>query len=296
MPARDRRPQTSGFTLVELVTVIVLISAIAGVTAFLIAKPFEGATDMSRRAELTDEAHLALNLMAQDIRTALPNSVRTKTDGDFEGVEVVTTRTGGRYRRLPAPGGGGEPLRRNETTDTFDAIGGLPDITEVDKNTGSAGVDCAQGNGYCVNVFNTGDDQFDVYKGVNIAKITNATSDKISYNNDGKNDPAFDAHSPNQRFFVIDDVVSFVCNTTTEELRHRATYGLKEEQPVKSSKFSDFSEGTSRLMARDVQDCSFTYDDTAPSTRSGLVTLDITIARDGETVRLLKQVHVLNAP
>jgi len=139
-------------------------------------------------------------------------------------------------------------------------------------------------------VFNTGDDQFDVYKGVNIAKITNATSDKISYDNDGKNDPAFDAHSPNQRFFVIDDVVSFVCNTTTEELQRHAGYGLNDSQQVPPTG------GTSRLMARDVQDCSFTYDDTAPSTRSGLVTLDITIARDGETVRLLKQVHVLNTP
>jgi len=292
MRARARRPAPRGFTLVELVTVIVLISAIAGVTAFLIAKPFEGAADMSRRAELTDEAHLALNLMAQDIRTALPNSVRTKTDGDFEGVEVVTTRTGGRYRRLRAPDGDGKPLQLNQTDGIFDVLGELPASDEkiVSDDNDSGDTNCANGSGDCVNVFNTGDDQFDVYAGANIAKILPAsTSDLIDYANGGTT-PAFDAHSPSQRFFVIDDVVSFVCNTTTEELQRHAGYGLNDSQQVPPTG------GTSRLMARDVQDCSFTYDDTAPSTRSGLVTLDITIARDGETVRLLKQVHVLNTP
>jgi MSHA biogenesis protein MshO len=44
-----------------------------------------------------------------------------------------------------------------------------------------------------------------------------------------------------------------------------------------------------------VAGCSFSYSQ-GTSSRAGLVTIDVTIRRDGETVRLLQQVHVLNAP
>jgi len=296
MPVNRPRPTPAGFTLVELITVLVLISVLAGIGVFIV-RPFIGASDLSRRAELVDQAQITLELMAEDIRVALPNSVRTGVDGDGDlvAVEIVTTRTGGRYRRLPAPapGGGGDRLNRAQSGGTFDALGGLPAIGNV--VTGSAGIDCGAGTGDCINIFNTSDDQFNIYEGDNIAKITGFTdngqpatkSDQITYDT-GTTDPAFQAHSPNQRFFVLDDVVSFVCNTNTNELRRFDEYGLDGAQQIPPG-------GTSRLMARDVYACDFTYKEGA-STRSGLVTLDITIKRDGESVDLLKQVHVQNAP
>ena len=52
---------------------------------------------------------------------------------------------------------------------------------------------------------------------------------------------------------------------------------------------------TASLMADRVTACGFTY---TPGTaeRAGLVTLEITIAEQGELVRLLAQVHIDNAP
>ena len=118
----------NGFTLIELITVIVLLGSLAAIGGIFIVQPFQAVDDMRRRAELVDEAQLIIERMAREIRTALPNSVRTGASGTRTTLELVSTRTGGRYRRLPAPGGGGDRLNRTQSNDTFDALGGLIDI------------------------------------------------------------------------------------------------------------------------------------------------------------------------
>lgn len=284
------RRRHSGFTIIELITVIVLIGSLAAIGGIFIVQPFQAVDDMRRRAELVDEAQLIIERMAREIRTALPNSVRTGTSGTRTALELVSTRTGGRYRRLAAPGGGGNPLNRTQSNDTFDALGGLIDIGAVDA-TGGAGINCADGNGDCLSIYNTGQTNFDIYAGDNIAKIVavvdNAGNDLVGYDNGGTM-PAFRQHSPQQRFFVVDDVVSFVCDTATNRLDRHSSYGLNVFQNVPPG-------GTTALLGRDVTQCNFTYSP-GTSTRSGLVTINITISRDGESVSLLQQVHVMNAP
>ncbi|MDX1609967.1 MAG: type II secretion system protein [Halofilum sp. (in: g-proteobacteria)] len=277
----------SGFTIIELITVIVLIGALAAVASIFIVQPFQAVEDMRRRAELVDEAQLIIERMAREIRTALPNSVRVDSSGSLTGIELVSTRTGGRYRRLLAPGGGGgDRLNRTQSSDTFDVLGGLIDAAAVDTS-GSAGTNCVSGNGDCISIYNTGQTNFDVYAGDNIAKVVSAGANSLGYDNGGAT-PAFRQHSPQQRFFVIDDVVSFVCDTGSDRMNRHSRYGLNGTQDLTPG-------GTTALMARDVTGCSFTYDQ-GSSSRAGLVTLNITISRDGETVQLLQQVHVMNAP
>lgn len=285
------RRREHGFTIIELITVIVLLGSLAAIGGIFIVQPLQAVDDMRRRAELVDEAQLVIERMAREIRTALPNSVRVRTNGTRTGLEVVSTHTGGRYRRLPAPGGGGgsNRLNRTQANDVFDALGGLIDIGTV--ATGAAGTDCAQGNGDCISIYNTGQVNFNVYAGDNIAKVVtlvdNAGTDQVGYDNGGTM-PAFRQHSPQQRFFVVDDVVSFVCNAANSRLTRHSGYGLNATQSVTPG-------GTTALLGRDVTQCNFTYN-AGTSSRAGLVTIDITISRDGESVRLFQQVHVLNAP
>lgn len=283
------RSRHTGFTLIEVITVMVLIGALAGISALFIVEPFRAVDDMRRRAELVDEAQLITERMAREIRTALPNSVRIDSGGGRTGLEIVSTRTGGRYRRLHAPGGGGATLNRTQPSDTFDALGGLPGIGEV--VTGSGGIDCATGNGDCINIYNTGQMNLNIYDDDNISKIVsttdNAGTDRITHDNGGIT-PAFRQHSPQQRFFVVDNVISFICDGAADRMQRYSGYGFDTSQQLTPG-------GTVALMGRDVTACSFTYDQ-GTSSRSGLVTIDITIERDGETVRLFHQVHVMNAP
>lgn len=275
----------SGFTVIELITVIVLLGSLAAVLAIFIVVPMRAIDDMQRRAELVDEAQLIIERMAREIRSALPNSVRIGSAGSLVGLEIISTRTGGRYRRLTTGGGAGDTLNRTQASDTFDVLGTLPGSSGVD--TGAAGIDCAQGNGDCISIFNTGPGGFDAYAGDNIAKLISVTPGSLGYDNGGIT-PAFRQHSPQQRFYVIDDVVSFVCNTATGRLQRHSGYGLNASQNLTPG-------GTAALLGRDVAGCSFRYLQ-GTSSRAGLVTIDVMLSRDGETVRLLQQAHVMNSP
>jgi len=70
-----------GFTLIEMVVVIVLTSIIAAVVAVFIKIPVQGYVDSARRAEMTDIADTALRRVGRDLRLALPNSVRITDAG-----------------------------------------------------------------------------------------------------------------------------------------------------------------------------------------------------------------------
>ena len=289
----DRSRCQHGYTLIELVTVMVLIGALVGVAAVFIVEPFRASRDIDQRAKLTDQADLVLDRIVREVRRALPNSVRVSTSGGRMAVEFVATRTGGRYRRLPPSGPGGDTLNRAQASDSFDALGGLPDIGAINTSAGGSTV-CATGARDCMSIYNTGQSGFDVYDGDNIAAITavtdNAGTDQLTFDTGGSG-PAFAAHSPRQRFFVFGDVVSFVCDPGAGVLLRYATYGLQSAQPVAGGDFATAPD----LVADDLSACNLQYQPGTAS-RQGLLTVEIALTRGGETVDLLAQAHVVNAP
>lgn len=130
------RPSASGtrqggFTLVELVIVIVLV-AVVGATIAIVVKPAVDAYWRTKvRSELVDVADSALRRMLRDVRAAVPNSIRTPP-GSTQCIELVPTRSGGRYRAAPdtvldgatCPGGANcsAPLQTGTTNLRFDSL------------------------------------------------------------------------------------------------------------------------------------------------------------------------------
>ncbi|MEX2500538.1 MAG: prepilin-type N-terminal cleavage/methylation domain-containing protein [Wenzhouxiangellaceae bacterium] len=269
-------PAQAGFTLIELILVIILLGALSATAVVFIVPPFQAAVDIERRANLVDAADSALTRIGREARNALPNSIRVHNAGH---VEFITTRTGGQYRRLPAPGGGSQPLVPARSSDTFDVPGGLPGAVA----TRGAGTNCAANNGDCLSVYNTAQPGFNAYNQENIAAITGATAATISYDTGGIG-PAFATHSPRQRFFVIDNVVSYRCNAG--QLLRYSGYGLQAGTPTLANP---------ELVAENVANCQFVFNPGTAS-RRGLLTLRIDMARDGEDVFLLTQTQVMNAP
>ena len=101
-----------GFTLIELVVVMVLTGIIAVLVGRNITRPVEGFIDLSRRAELVDIAELTLRRMTREIHLALPNSLRVSGGSTCSApggsavcaVEFLRTLDGGRYRARAAGG------------------------------------------------------------------------------------------------------------------------------------------------------------------------------------------------
>jgi MSHA biogenesis protein MshO len=285
-----------GFTLIELVMVIVLIGALSSVASIFIAGPVSGFVDSNRRAELVDITETALQRMTREIHEALPNSIRISNNGTQFAIEYLSTLNGGRYRSLQATGGPSNKLNFNTSSDSFDILGGLPDFGNIDIAGGSGQASCLNNTVDCLVIYNTGTTatDFNAYNGDNIAAITAVSNTSMTFNNSDIPGWSFPAKSPNSRFFVVDTPVSFVCDSSSGELLMYQDYNIMAVQPLTAASFGV----TGAVLADKVSSCgvnTFLYNAGA-GVRYGLVVIRLSISADGESVSLLQQAHVLNAP
>src|SRR5580693_8814374 len=95
---RCARGRAGGMTLIELVVVIVLSAIVVSFMTRIIIIPINAFTAQKQRAQLGDAADSALRLMARDLRSALPNSVRTASSGTVVAIELLATVDGARYQ------------------------------------------------------------------------------------------------------------------------------------------------------------------------------------------------------
>ena len=95
-----------GFTLIEMIIVMVLVGIIGGMIAMFIRAPVQSYIDSSRRAGLTDMADTAIRRVGRDLRTAVPNSVRMVSWSTSPYVEFLPTRVAGMFQNNPVSGVG----------------------------------------------------------------------------------------------------------------------------------------------------------------------------------------------
>jgi MSHA biogenesis protein MshO len=308
----------AAFTLVEMVVVIAITAVIFGMVAIFVLRPVQGFEAQNRRADLVDLAESALRRMQRDTRRALPNSVRIVCDGTLPPctgsetrwvLELIRTTVGGRYRQ----GAGQGPTGGGIATT---AVQCLLDFTTADDSfavVGSLNDTLTAGDRLVISNWDSRGASANAYAGDNITPISttlNLTSpdpscdgeDRINFLNGGGPAPfLFPFRSdPGQRFFIVDNrnPVTFLCDTSggTANITRYDGYTYTLDQTAVDSAGELIAAGaTPALLADNVTACRFTY---APGTpqRGGLVTLDLTVSKDGEQVRLLHQVHVDNAP
>ena len=267
----------AGFTLVEMVVVIVITGVIVASVAVFIRQPVQGYVDATRRAEMSDIADTALRRMARDLKLALPNSVRL-TDGD-QTLELLMTRTGGRYR----------------TTGV-----GFLDFTQMASSLSQLGP-FASGVGQSiiagdrVVIYNLGIGEAEAYASDNSAVIT-------SVDNTVPNEPIinfsskrFPFESPDARFQIVEGPVSYACNTNAGQmnLTRYSGYPITLGQPAAATLAT--TAPVKALLASNVSACVFSYTE-GVTARSGVVALTLRITVAGESVQLYQEAHVSNVP
>lgn len=270
-----------GFTLIELVMVIVIVGILATMTTRIITQPVKSYLDLQRRTTLVDTAELTLRRMQRDIRRALPNSVRITGGGTV--LELLHVEDGGRYRAkqdfsvaatagLCATSPATDVLDFTLSDTCFEITGSLKTFNSLT----TAGE-------YLV-VYNLGGSSADAYAGNNRTSVINSSNAKVVKFNAFK----FPYSSPQQRFFVVDTPVTYRC--FNNQLLRYSGYIMTPTQPNPPSGV------TGQVQADKVASCLFMYDP-GSATRSGLVTLAITLTDAmGESVQLMHQVHVDNVP
>lgn len=299
------RRKNCGFTLIEMVMVIIITGIIAAVVAVFIRSPVEGYMSSVRRAELTDAADVALRRFARDVRLALPNSLRVSdswgtVDGCSNGVgvtcyiEFIMTRTGGRYRDPSDGSTGGVFLSFTSGGLTFDVLGTMPDIRNGDYiivyNLGT-GYD--PGNAYAAG---------DPCTNCNRAKVNGTPTSKLVTlvsNPFAAQSPPLP--SPSGRFQVVPGDVKAVMFSCPSALAsagpfYRYANYVDGFYPTMSGSRAALS-GTPPLMAANAK-CTVSYSSSTALGRNGLlsITLTLTDPTSNESVTLFREIHVDNSP
>jgi MSHA biogenesis protein MshO len=102
--------------------------------------------------------------------------------------------------------------------------------------------------------------------------------------------------SPTQRVYLVDGPISYVCDSGAGTLTRYEGYAIAPNHADRDSPAELLAAGASAsLVAGQIVGCGISY---APGTseRAGLVTFELGVGADGETISLLAQVHVDNVP
>lgn len=294
---RTHATSLRGFTLVEMIVVIVITGIIAGMAAVFIRAPVQGYVDSARRAAMSDIADTALRRLGRDLRTAVPNSVRMPTPAGSSYIEFLPTRDGGRYRVAAdatddvCPGGtASDDLLSFDAADTcFEIVGAAMDFTAGDAIV----IGSTQSDGslpYQAVTSATGVRRMLAAAGAGVGKtaVQIVSTTKL---------PAF-SELEGRRFAVVpgdQQAVTYACENLgidaggngTGRLTRYWAYGFNAVQAAPPL-------GAGALLADKVSACNFVY--TASNQRNGLVAVSLTITQGNESVRLYHEIHVNNIP
>jgi len=274
-----------GFTLVELIMVIALAGIVAVMITTVMTRPLQGFADQSRRAELTDLAAMALNRMARDIRLAVPNSVKNEegcSPGSCRTLEFLQITGAGRYRGNQSERF--DPPRCPDSNACLIPV--LSPLLDIEKAKWMV-------------IYNTNKDVWSPPNSAGQAVITPSEAEvnvgDCPVGDDygmkclelaGEEGFYFRSPSPAHRFYLSDGAIRYRCGADGNggyKLYRAASEDLKTYR------------GESTVVDS-VTGCSLTYETRTTNTRNGLVTLHLSLTKGEETVSLLQQVHVDNAP
>jgi len=275
-----RRNSSRGFTLIEMIIVIVLLGVISGVLTPFISKAMQAYSASKARADLVSKGRLSMERMSREIRHVVPNSLRILGGGN--GIEFVRSRTGGRYVSEfdTFALGFSNPARRFKT--------GVSRTALYAVGTGLTFV----ANDLLV-VGNTTPALLEA--GTTTVVLTSITAttvvDDSTTGGQVLNFPAktFATGSPGKHFVIADQTVEFGLDGTN--LHWYASTGLGEYDDAQDWSSAD------PMLVNGVNAVTFSYSAGA-SMSSGVLRIDLELI-DGatsETIRLYQEVHMRNTP
>ena len=278
-----------GFTLIEMIVVIVVTSILATTMVLFIRSPVKNYVDSAARADMVDVADTAMRRMSREIHQALPNSMRS--DGSTM-LEFIPSTAGGRYLSVEdndTDPSNPPPLSFTDSTKLqFYVIGTMP--------SGSNAITASVTNPQYVVVYNLGTGYVgaDAYQpSDNRALISGVVGNTISMSSNPfvRSPPNT---SPTQRFNVVNQPVMYVCVPSANgsgTLKRYWNYGFNAALQMPSG-------GSSALLAANVVSCVFDTSNLA-NVHSGLITLGITLRTPNSSdpdIQLFNQIHVDNTP
>ncbi len=251
-----------GFTLVEMVTVLIVLGILGTGVITFIGDSTNGFAATVARAKLAEDAQYLVEKFTEEIRDALPNSVRSNT----ECLEFVPIAGGSRYHTLPIGS-------------TSDGLFSWP----IDPLPNTANLRVAvypQPDLYALNAPGP------ISPVITIGAAEADNRIRLTFDSPF----AFSAGAPRANYFLITQPISY-CTSGTKLYRY-TNYGFQTNQPNVASLPTTLP---SRALAGEGVGVNFSV---APATlqANSIVSMTVEITARGETVQLNHLAHVRNAP
>lgn len=272
----------NGFTLVELIVVIVLLGIVGTFSFSYLGFGAKIFTDAVGRDQLMSQSRFAVERLSRELRNALPRSVRVKSGSNYSCIEFVPIITSSSYVQLPQPGGA---VNRN-----FIGVTPLvePGYTILNKY---------------LFVYATNNPTVYSANPTRRKRIDTITMDSpqsgLSTFTFSTTPSYFPKSSPARRFFITEQPVSW-CVSASGSLERFEQYGFLTTQPSHSSLLNS---APYEIMAQQL------YNDFSPNQlpfnvepatlqRSSLVQIDFRFGRanGSEPLHIQHEVFVPNVP
>lgn len=258
-----------GFTLVELVLVIVLLGIVGvGVTSFIgLSTQIYG--NVTARDALIANGRFVIERLNRELRQALPNSIRVNQNATTQCIEFVPIRVSGSYQDLPVS----PESAASQVSLIADPDGALPSPLYAAA--------------YVLNpneVYSASSKVFEVSTvsapaslGLWTINLTAAIT--------------FAADSPTERLYLVSEPVSYCISAG--RLNRFEGYGFNVIQALPPA-------STGVLMAEDIDTsagvANFFSVNAASQQRNSLITIGLSMQRNGESIFIGNEVQVVNVP
>jgi len=277
---KKQRNPSKGFTLLELVIVMVLLGVMAvGITSF-VSLTTQTYVNVTARDEIIASARFAIERLNREIRNAVPNSIRVANVGPIQCIEFVPIVASTVYTDIPVS---------PETAASSIAV--IPFENDDGSNYQCSGCD----------------DKVIVYPLTNAEVYdtnTDATGKVFSLGNFtppgvpttpwtlpiANGNVLFDADSPTNRLYIANEQISY-CVLASNLIRYNNSIGGNQPLPPSSAPY---------LMAQylapiDAADLPFTF---SPATlrRNASVKVKLHFINNGEDYVFDNEIHINNVP
>lgn len=278
-----RKPQ-QGISLIETIIVIVLIAVLSSIIALLMIVPLKTYHDSQHRGELIQLGEVVLQRFSQEVKYALPRSIRVDSTGQY--IEFLHTTHAGHYRAITK--GSEQALSFTAASQTFHTLFPIQSNT-IEVGAGSQACQQAQAN--CLIIYHPNLFASHAYQG-NLATIshseTNSGKTSISFDNSDLSgwhfiQPFTTFPHPLQLFYITDTPITYAC--TADLLMRYTGYEITAVQPT------SLPINKGKRLINNINSCQFSL---IPSNKGDIIklSLQITHPKTQHTIDLVQQILV----
>jgi MSHA biogenesis protein MshO len=275
-----------GFSMIELVVAISISAIVVALVTLFLSAPMDIYIAQNRRSELSYAADSVSRMMGEDVRTALPNSLRWQRNGALVVIEMLSVVDSARYRAVSSGGVANQELDFSVADAQFNSLGTLRTLTHpYTSSTQYLALGAAGSNAYALTNTITP-------TGTTIQITTVAGEDHVTLS------PAFQftTAATTQRIFLVSEPVAYVCDEGARTLARYSGYNIAANLNNRNTAAKLLAAGAlDAKVADNINACQAWVKIGAPQQRD-LLGVAVQFVASGDRLHLFKQFAVEQLP